>query len=161
MAIERRIVLALLTVNEIMGGIIGYVGKKGGGAHPARRIAAAGVSNDLRDLGERFPPQPLGDLGQAQTFPVGEPDSVLPHQMFISRQRQLFAWRLTAGKSRKRVAVLFYRSRGEEEPSTSSARTVAAPRVSTPSFSNISCTCFLTVDSVMPRIVAMSGFVLP
>src|ERR1051326_3819208 len=47
------------------------------------------------------------------------------------------------------------------EPSTSRARTVAAPRVSTPSFSNISCTCFLTVFSVMPRIVAMSELVLP
>lgn len=42
------------------------------------------------------------------------------------------------------------------ELSTSSARTVAAPRVSTPSFSNISCTCFFTVDSVMPKIVATS-----
>jgi len=52
---------------------------------------------------------------------------------------------------------------GHERPelSTSSAHTVAAPRVSTPSFSNISCTCFLMVDSVMPRIVAMSEFVLP
>ena len=48
-----------------------------------------------------------------------------------------------------------------DELSASSARTVAAPRVSTPSFSNISCTCFFTVDSVMPRIVAMSEFVLP
>src|SRR3974390_163067 len=37
---------------------------------------------------------------------------------------------------------------GETELSNSSARTVAAPRVSTPSFSKISCTCFLTVDSV-------------
>src|SRR5205809_4905788 len=28
-------------------------------------------------------------------------------------------------------------------------------------FSNISCTCFFTVDSVMPRIVAISELVLP
>ncbi len=45
--------------------------------------------------------------------------------------------------------------------STSNARTAAAPRVSTPSLSNISWTCFFTVDSVTPRIVAMSGLVLP
>src|SRR6266853_3792461 len=44
---------------------------------------------------------------------------------------------------------------------TSNARTVAAPLVSTPSFSNISCTCFFTVDSVIPRIVATSELVLP
>ena len=47
------------------------------------------------------------------------------------------------------------------ELSTSNARTVAAPRVSTPNLLNISCTCFFTVDSVMPRMVAMSEFVLP
>src|SRR6185312_14996824 len=41
------------------------------------------------------------------------------------------------------------------ELSTSRARTAAAPRVSTPSFSKISCTCFLTVHSLMPRMAAM------
>ena len=47
------------------------------------------------------------------------------------------------------------------ELSPSSAHTVATSRVSTLNFSNISCTCLFTVDSVMPRIVALSGFVLP
>ena len=50
-------------------------------------------SNDLRDLGERFSPQPFGNLGQAETFRIGEPDSafdltaqdsVLRHQILIS-----------------------------------------------------------------------------
>ena len=46
-------------------------------------------------------------------------------------------------------------------PSTSSARKAAARRVSTPSFSNTACTCFLTVPGLVPRIAAISAVVLP
>jgi hypothetical protein len=51
--------------------------------------------------------------------------------------------------------------RAAGELSTSSARRLAAVRVSTPSFSKISRTCFFTVDSLLPRIVAISPLVLP
>src|SRR3954464_3898875 len=56
--------------------------------------------------------------------------------------------------------VVFY-DHDAGELRTSRARTVAEPRVSTPSFSNISWTYFLTVDSLMPRMVAISELVLP
>src|SRR6185295_15499430 len=47
------------------------------------------------------------------------------------------------------------------ELSISNARKAAAPRVSVPSFAKISRTCFLTVDSLLPRMVAISLLVLP
>jgi hypothetical protein len=53
----------------------------------------------------------------------------------------------------------YFRAAGEL--STSRARRLAAVRDSTPSFSNISRTCFFTVDSLLPRIVAISPLVLP
>ena len=46
-------------------------------------------------------------------------------------------------------------------PNTSSARKAAARRVSTPSFSNTACTCFLTVPGLVPKISAISAVVLP
>jgi hypothetical protein len=54
-------------------------------------------SNDLRHLGQRFPPQPSGYLGQADSFRIGESDSafdlttqnsVLCHQILISLAAQ-------------------------------------------------------------------------
>src|SRR5215469_6658667 len=51
--------------------------------------------------------------------------------------------------------------RAADELSTSSARRLAAVRVSMPSFAKISRTCFFTVDSLLPRTIAISGLVLP
>lgn len=53
-----------------------------------------------------------------------------------------------------------YYPRAAGELSTSSARRLAAVRVSTPRASKISGTCFLTVDSLLPRMVAISPLVL-
>jgi hypothetical protein len=49
-------------------------------------------SNDLRDLGERFPPQPFGCLGQGDTLRIGEPDSAFDlafDLLFAEGQRRI------------------------------------------------------------------------
>src|SRR5260221_5045725 len=55
----------------------------------------------------------------------------------------------------------FYCDFGERQLSTSSAFTVAAWRLSSPSFSKTWVRCFLMVNSVTPRMVPISELLLP
>src|SRR5271166_4890937 len=63
------------------------------------------------------------------------------------------------GKQERLRLQRYPRAAGELR--TSNARRLAAVRVSTPSFVKISRTCFFTVDSLLPRMVAISPLVLP
>ena len=109
----------------------------------------------------------------------------LPHRSGVGLQLEIWslsgAWSLGLGAlmraviHRKQRRTILYPGDRQEEIygggcpcfrtpgalSTSMARNVAALRVSTPSFSKMSKRCFFTVDSLMPRMVAMSPLVLP
>src|SRR4029077_5945938 len=93
---------------------------------------------------------------------------VEPSGRYFQRQNQLLSGRVLRWNNSK--PFWFVRAGGlgstayplaARELSTSSARRLAAVRVSTPSVTKISRTCFFTVDSLLPRIVAISLFVLP
>ncbi len=102
-----------------------------------------------------FIDQPTGTSSSGRSFGAVVPEAVGGSSDSIKS--------LVAGLSSRAVKSVGVSSypRAGGELSTSRARRLAAVRVSTPSFSKISRTCFFTVDSLLPRIIAISLFVLP